>query len=150
MTQVLNELSNFPPAKFPTSAELLKIIRTHAPRARTLPTPVALERGVATIPLSGIDIPFHSKYLRGGISPYRKFLEGKILEQNINVDALVGKFIPNVTAKPFAVSRKYVEEAADITESSILRDLLETVSLPPVTPHYHVMLILMVTQMDED
>ena len=92
--------------------------------------PIVVERGAATIPLSGIDIPFHSTYLRDGIAPYRKFLEGKILERNIDVDALVGKFIPNVTAKPFAVDRKYVEDAADITGSPILRRLMETVSGP--------------------
>lgn len=128
MTQVLNELSGSRSVKDAEPTETLRIIQEHSSRSLAVLMPVTLERGAATIPLSGIDIPFHSTYLRGGIAPYRKFLEGKILEHNIDVDALVDKFIPNVIAKPFAVNRKYVEEAASITGSPILRKLAETVS----------------------
>ena len=31
---------------------------------------IVLERGLATIPLSGIDVPFHSRYLWSGIMPF--------------------------------------------------------------------------------
>lgn len=144
MTEVFNELSSSPPGKARTPEDLLQFIQPHVVRASTIPMPIALERGAATIPLSGIDIPFHSKYLRSGIPSYRRFLEGKILEQNIDVDALIGKFIPNVTAKPFAVTRSYIKEAAGITGSSILRDLLETVSLWPLAFRHGILLILRV------
>jgi len=30
-----------------------------------------LERGFATIPLPGIDVPFHSRYLWAGVMPFR-------------------------------------------------------------------------------
>lgn len=30
-----------------------------------------LERGFATIPLPGIDVPFHSRYLWAGVLPFR-------------------------------------------------------------------------------
>ena len=32
---------------------------------------IVLERGLATIPLSGIDVPFHSRYLWSGVMPFR-------------------------------------------------------------------------------
>ena len=32
---------------------------------------VTVERGFATIPLPGIDVPFHSRYLWAGVSPFR-------------------------------------------------------------------------------
>jgi fatty acid synthase subunit alpha len=37
---------------------------------------IKLERGFATIPLPGIDVPFHSRYLWAGVMPFRacKFL----------------------------------------------------------------------------
>lgn len=34
----------------------------------------ALERGVATIPLPGVDVPFHSRFLLGGVPSFRKVL----------------------------------------------------------------------------
>jgi fatty acid synthase subunit beta len=37
---------------------------------------IKLDRGFATIPLPGIDVPFHSRYLWAGVLPFRacKFL----------------------------------------------------------------------------
>ena len=32
---------------------------------------ITLERGIATIPLPGIDVPFHSRYLWAGVLPFR-------------------------------------------------------------------------------
>jgi hypothetical protein len=32
---------------------------------------IVLERGLATIPLPGIDVPFHSRYLWSGVMPFR-------------------------------------------------------------------------------
>jgi fatty acid synthase subunit alpha len=32
---------------------------------------IKLERGFATIPLPGIDVPFHSHYLWAGVMPFR-------------------------------------------------------------------------------
>jgi fatty acid synthase subunit alpha len=32
---------------------------------------IKLERGFATIPLPGIDVPFHSRYLWAGVIPFR-------------------------------------------------------------------------------
>jgi len=32
---------------------------------------ITLDRGFATIPLPGIDVPFHSRYLWAGVMPFR-------------------------------------------------------------------------------
>jgi hypothetical protein len=32
---------------------------------------IILERGLATIPLAGLDVPFHSHYLWSGVMPFR-------------------------------------------------------------------------------
>ena len=37
---------------------------------------IKLERGFATIPLPGIDVPFHSRYLWAGVMPFRACASG--------------------------------------------------------------------------
>lgn len=32
---------------------------------------IVLERGLAMIPLAGLDVPFHSRYLWSGVMPFR-------------------------------------------------------------------------------
>ncbi|PVI03116.1 beta subunit of fatty acid synthase [Periconia macrospinosa] len=88
-------------------------------------TDIQLSRGVATIPLNGIDVPFHSTYLRSGISIYREYLEEKILKENVDPQKLVGKFIPNVMGKPFSVDKEFVREVAECTGSAAIRELLD-------------------------
>ena len=99
-------------------------MQQHVPAARRLSIPIELKRGAATIPLSGIDVPFHSTYLRGGIDTYRQFLKEKIVEQNIDPDQFIGKFIPNITGKPFSIDRSYIEQVAECTGSVPLRRML--------------------------
>ncbi|KAG7000217.1 Fatty acid synthase subunit beta [Fusarium oxysporum f. sp. conglutinans] len=81
------------------------------------PTPLELERGFATIPLRGIDVPFHSTFLRSGVKPFRSFLLKKINKTSIDPSKLVGKYIPNVTAKPFALTKEYFEDVYKLTNS---------------------------------
>ena len=105
----------------------LELVRKQAEDAFELAEPVELEQGVATTPLRGIDVPFHSTYLRNGIPAYKRYLETEILEERIDVERLSG-FIPNVMAKPFSIEKEYVEEVARVTESESLRELLDNVS----------------------
>lgn len=85
-----------------------------------------LERGFATIPLKGIDVPFHSSFLRNGVKPFRSFLSKKIAKNQINPALLIGSYIPNVTAKPFAITKEYVTECWKLTGSPKLKAILET------------------------
>ncbi|KAH8807720.1 fatty acid synthase beta subunit [Xylogone sp. PMI_703] len=109
-----------------TPEDVIEVVRFFAPTAKKLARPIELSRGKATVPLSGIDIPFHSSYLRAGIDIFRECLKEKINAENINPDQLVGKFIPNVTGTPFSLDRSYVEYVADITRSILLKSLIET------------------------
>ncbi|KAL9614499.1 MAG: hypothetical protein Q9167_001027 [Letrouitia subvulpina] len=121
LTQVLNTQSQ---RHVPDKEALLKLVQQQVEAAFELAEPIELEQGIATTPLRGIDVPFHSTYLRNGIPAYRRYLEKNILEENVDVDSL-NSFIPNVMAKPFSTDRDYVEEVARTTESASLRELLE-------------------------
>ncbi|KAK7432610.1 beta subunit of fatty acid synthetase [Neonectria magnoliae] len=96
---------------------LRDIIRGCAEKTLSKPTPLELERGFATIPLRGIDVPFHSTFLRSGVKPFRSFLLKKINKTSIDPSKLVGKYIPNVTAKPFALTKEYFEDVYKLTNS---------------------------------
>ncbi|KAF4614083.1 hypothetical protein D9613_007929 [Agrocybe pediades] len=85
---------------------------------------IKLERGFATIPLPGIDVPFHSRYLWAGVLPFRAYLSKKINPAHLNPDMLVGKYIPNLIAKPFQVSREYAQIIYDQTSSPRLDKVL--------------------------
>lgn len=96
---------------------LREIIRECAQQTEAKPKPLNLDRGFATIPLKGIDVPFHSTFLRSGVKPFRSFLLKKINKTTIDPSKLVGKYIPNVTAKPFEISKEYFEEVYKLTNS---------------------------------
>ena len=64
------------------------------------------KRGVASIPLPGIDVPFHSKFLRSGVSTFRNILRSLMDVENIKVNRLLDLYIPNLVAKPFSLSKE--------------------------------------------
>jgi hypothetical protein len=72
---------------------------------------ITLERGVATIPLPGIDVPFHSRYLWAGVLPFRTQLVKKLDPERLDLDLLIGKYIPNLIAEPFEISKTYAEKS---------------------------------------
>lgn len=105
-------------------AHLVDIIRECSKQTTAKPHPIELERGFATIPLKGIDVPFHSTFLRSGVKPFRSFLLKKINKTTIDPAKLVGKYIPNVTAKPFEISKEYFEEVYRLTNSPRIGNVL--------------------------
>lgn len=98
-------------------AKLREIIRECVKQTEAKPKPLDLQRGFATIPLKGIDVPFHSTFLRSGVKPFRSFLLKNINKTSIDPNKLVGKYIPNVTAKPFEITKEYFEEVYKLTNS---------------------------------
>ena len=103
---------------------LVEIIRECAEQTEAKPKPLDLQRGFATIPLKGIDVPFHSTFLRSGVKPFRSFLLKKINKTTIDPGKLIGKYIPNVTAKPFAITKEYFEEVYKLTNSPRIGNVL--------------------------
>ncbi|KAJ2343700.1 fatty acid synthase alpha subunit Lsd1, partial [Coemansia sp. RSA 2671] len=83
-------------------------------------------RGRATIPLPGIDVPFHSRQLLSGVDEFRALLQGMIQPKNINYPVLHLRYIPNVTAVPFEVSREYFTLVHSITQSPVAASVLDS------------------------
>lgn len=77
------------------------------------------KRGKATIPLPGIDVPFHSSVLRGGVSEFRAYLSKRV--GAIKPRTLVGKYIPNLVAKPFQLTKDYTELVYEATRGGSTR-----------------------------
>ncbi|KAI9314935.1 fatty acid synthase [Dichotomocladium elegans] len=86
---------------------------------------VILERGYATVPLPGIDVPFHSSFLLSGVAPFRTYLAKKINPTYINVAQLSKKYIPNLTAQPFNIEKSYIENVYNMTSSPRLGKVLK-------------------------
>jgi hypothetical protein len=100
----------------------------------TFPWPSAsedLEPGPGFTPLRGIDIPFHSSLLKANINLSRDIIRERIDPKKLDLQKLVGRFIPNVIGEPFALNRECIEKAAKITKSEKLLQLLQKAS------HWH-------------
>lgn len=107
------------------ASDLHKMIGDLFGGANVLPCPVELQRGRATIPLQGIDVPFHSSHLRSTVDRFRQcLLKPGFLEGNVNVEELVDRYIPNLIARPFSVDPDYIREAYELTRSPVLAEML--------------------------
>ena len=130
--------------KSPSSSPLLSLIRTRAATTASKPLPITLARGVAAVPLHGIDVPFHSTFLRSGVRPFRNLLSQFIKRENVDPKQLIGKYIPNLTGKPFEISRAYFEEVGKLTGSEEINRILASVSRSLEKRHvlYHQLTLL--------
>ncbi|KAL4786529.1 acyl transferase domain-containing protein [Aspergillus varians] len=109
----------------PGLRELENVIDGLLADARILPRPIQLQRGKATVPLEGIDVPFHSSHLRNTVDRFRQcLLRPGFLVDNVDVEQLVGKYIPNLMARPFSLDREYIQEAFELTQSPVLGEML--------------------------
>ncbi|KAE9034828.1 hypothetical protein PR002_g7904 [Phytophthora rubi] len=93
--------------------------------------PFTLPRGLATTPLVGIDVPFHSRELLGGVPSFRALLRTKfdpqVLERQLPL--LVNRHIPNLVATLFSLESSYFEEVYQATKSPFLAEVLDTMHL---------------------
>ncbi|KAJ9477291.1 Fatty acid synthase subunit beta [Pseudozyma hubeiensis] len=87
---------------------------------------IELKRGIATIPLAGIDVPFHSRFLSNGIDPFRRFLDSRLDIETVKPEELVDRYIPNLVAKVFSLERDYIEHVAEVTRSQVLLQILDS------------------------
>ncbi|KAH8885019.1 hypothetical protein GQ53DRAFT_829395 [Thozetella sp. PMI_491] len=101
-----------------------KLIEQAAEAVEDVPLPIDLTRGKATVPLAGVNVPFHSSFLRGGIDTYRKYLNEMVRVENIDPDKLEGRYIPNLTGRPFELNKEYVEDVYRMTGSQKVQNLL--------------------------
>ncbi|MFC9790254.1 fatty acid synthase subunit beta domain-containing protein [Rhodococcus sp. NPDC127528] len=77
----------------------------------------------AFILVPGIDVPFHSTVLRGGVDDFRERLL-KLLPEEIDPAILIGRYIPNLVPKPFNLGRDFIQEIADLVPSEQLVEVL--------------------------
>ncbi|RAL03127.1 beta subunit of fatty acid synthase [Aspergillus ibericus CBS 121593] len=105
-------------------ASVLDTLHQCASAAKAKPQPIQLERGAATVPLRGIDVPFHSSFLSPGITAFRACLYKYIDKDTLDADRLVGKYIPNLTARPFEISEEYFRQVFRLTKSPIVAKVL--------------------------
>lgn len=104
---------------------LFEIIDEVSKKSSAKPQPIELERGFACIPLRGISVPFHSSYLRNGVKPFKSFLKKNVVKENVKADRLIGKYIPNLTAKPFEITKEYFQDVYDLTGSEQIKEILD-------------------------
>ncbi|KAI0011643.1 sterigmatocystin biosynthesis fatty acid synthase subunit beta [Xylariaceae sp. FL0662B] len=116
-------ITEFLEASEPKVTTLGDTIAQHIAQSKDLPLNTELRRGRATIPLNGIDVPFHSARLRSGIPAFRKFLRKRVKPEDIRTERLVGSFIPNVVGKPFSLDGSFIQKVAKITQSPVLESL---------------------------
>ncbi|KAJ4422983.1 putative PKS/NRPS-like protein biosynthetic cluster [Gnomoniopsis sp. IMI 355080] len=68
--------------------------------------------------------PLIAKALNECIETYRSYLAEKINKEHIDPEKLVGRYIPNLTGKPFSLEKSFVQEIANMTGSKPLEKLL--------------------------
>ncbi|AOZ72886.1 type I polyketide synthase [Boudabousia tangfeifanii] len=75
------------------------------------------------IKIPGIDVPFHSSVLANGVPAFAQTLE-RLLPTTIDVEVLVGRYLPNLVALPFALTRDFAEAIVGAAPAQRLADLL--------------------------
>ena len=87
----------------------------------------AQERGGkrAYVEIPGIDVPFHSRVLRPGVPAFADKLDS-LLPEELDVDALVDRYVPNLVARPFELTRDFAEAILDVVPSEPLKKLLDS------------------------
>ena len=69
----------------------------------------------AFILVPGIDVPFHSQVLHGGVDEFRARLE-ELLPEHVDPAILEGRYVPNLVPRPFTLSREFVAEIVDLVD----------------------------------
>lgn len=118
------------------SFDLTDCIRESVKEIRKDRSKVVLSRSKASIPLKGLDVPFHSSHLRSGVDPFRRRLQRSIKLDNASPTKLIGRYIPNLTGKPFEVTRQYFNEVLRLTGSIPIQQALESVCFEAILQNY--------------
>lgn len=74
----------------------------------------------AFILVPGIDVPFHSRVLHGGVPDFRHKLQ-ELLPPTIDPSILEGRYVPNLVPKPFSLDEEFVREVEQYVGVTIPR-----------------------------
>ncbi|MDN6272108.1 MAG: acyltransferase domain-containing protein, partial [Bifidobacterium crudilactis] len=72
----------------------------------------------------GIDVPFHSTLLRKGVPEFRDKLDA-LLPQHIDYARLEGRYIPNLVAVPFAMTKDFARRILEVVPSERIQQALD-------------------------
>ncbi|WP_423777784.1 fatty acid synthase subunit beta domain-containing protein [Corynebacterium frankenforstense] len=73
----------------------------------------------ALVRIPGIDVPFHSTVLRPGVAAFAEKLD-ELLPTEINLKALVGRYVPNLVARPFELTDDFLDAVRAVAPSERL------------------------------
>ncbi|TMW63542.1 hypothetical protein Poli38472_002483 [Pythium oligandrum] len=134
---------------FAVVAVALKQAREKKKKAVQAGKPFMVARGVATIPLIGIDVPFHSKAVLSGVPAFRTLLRTKFDPETLErqLPLLVNRYIPNLTATPFSLEKSYFEKVYEVTKSPCLAEVLDPMQwdLTTKAQRTHVLIVELLT-----
>ncbi len=77
----------------------------------------------AYLPVEGIDVPFHSTLLRDGVPLFRNSLD-RCVPERFDYQQLVGRYLPNLVARPFELTRDFAEAVLAASGSPVVTELL--------------------------
>lgn len=77
----------------------------------------------AWVDVPGIDVPFHSEILRPGVASFREALR-RCLPPAVDPARLVGRYVPDLLPRPFALTREFAEALQAATGSDAVAALL--------------------------
>ncbi len=77
----------------------------------------------AFILVPGIDVPFHSRILRSGVDSFRARLE-ELLPPAIDPEILVGRYVPNLVARAFALDDDFLRSILDVVPAERIEAVL--------------------------
>ncbi|KAJ2839351.1 fatty acid synthase alpha subunit Lsd1 [Coemansia sp. 'formosensis'] len=78
-----------------------------------------VKRTKSTIPVPGIDVPFHSSHLLPGADFFRSCINAMVRPTDDDCSLLFNRYIPNLTAVPYAVTPEYFQLMVDQTGSPV-------------------------------
>ncbi|WP_238473626.1 type I polyketide synthase [Nocardioides cavernaquae] len=75
------------------------------------------------IVVPGVDVPFHSGVLRGGVDDFRAKL-GELLPPTVDPSPLLGRYVPNLVARPFALDKPFLESILEVAPAVRIEEAL--------------------------
>ncbi|SDN63074.1 fatty acid synthase, bacterial type [Actinomyces ruminicola] len=72
----------------------------------------------------GIDVPFHSEVLRPGVPEFRERLLA-LIPTDLDVERLVGRYVPNLVARPFALTQDFARAILEVVPSEPVREIVD-------------------------
>lgn len=78
----------------------------------------------AFIQIPGIDVPFHSTHLLDGVDDFRSHLDS-LIPEDVDLDVLVHHYVPNLVARPFELSKDFVESMLEVVDAAVLHEIVQ-------------------------